>query len=469
MYLPCPHCRRIFQIDPGLIQTEVVRLRCPACGGRFVLQKKEYVRLPEACTDQPPREALGLSAPGGLSVREAGERDEPREPPDIDNGPADKRKKASGSDDPKGAWPFRPAASGVLWLLLPAFGLLLAMLGILMPVAGTDRLFPRQDGFVPSRATQHLAVPSPPGEEQNDRAPLATDPMSLSLLLGLGMTDPCQEASLASEPGQEESREARLCRLYPYWICFLSAPPSAEKSTCQADSVFSETSEALRSGGLCAEAHAFLAAYYIHKRVADRSLSCLEEARRGSDGRVWQKWVEVLYALQIDKDHARAEALLVNLLEDFPDFQLGRYVLARIQVEREQYERARNTLEALPDSVPLRAELAGIRQSLASIEASSYYSAERASGLLSLARSFASLGEAGTAEALLRRVLDGMPGRLAAPEEKAAFLELGRLQESRGDKEGAYSSYQSALRIDPLCQEARKNIQRLTAAGPKSS
>jgi len=469
MYLPCPHCRKIFQIDPGLIQTDVVRLRCPACGGRFLLQKKDHVRLPAAGTDQRPREFPSLSAPGGLSMWEAGQRDEPREPPDIDNGPADKRTETSGSDNPKGARPFRPAASGVLWLLLPAFGLLLALVGILMPVAGTDRLFPRHDGFVPSRATEPLAVPSPASKKQNDRAPLATDPMSLSLLLGLGMADPCQDASLAAEPGQEESREARLCRLYPYWISFLSAPSSAEKSTCQADSVFSETSEALRSGGLCTEAHAFLAAYYIHKRVADRSLSCLEEARRGPDGRVWQKWVEVLYALQIDKDLGRAEALLVDLLQDFPDFQLGRYVLARIQVEREQYEAARKTLEALPDSVPLRAELARIRQTLASLEASSYYSAERASGLLSLARSFASLGEAGTAEALLRRILDGMPGRLAAPEEKAAFLELGRLQESRGDKEGAYSSYQSALKIDPLCQEAREKIQRLTAAGPESS
>lgn len=469
MYLPCPHCRRIFQVDPGLIQTDVVRLRCPACGGRFLLQKNEHVRLPAAGTAQPPREAPGLSTSDCLSVQEAGRCDELCEPPDTGAASPGKRSEASGSDNPKSVQSFRPQASGVLWLLLPAFGLLLAMLGILMPVAGTDRLFPRHEGFVPSGSTHHLTVPSLPGKEQHAHAPLSRDPMSLSLLLGLGLADPCQEASFAAEPVQEESREARLCRMYPYWISFLSAPLSAEKSTCRADSVFSETGEALRSGGLCAEAHAFLAAYYIHKRIADRSLSCLEEARRGVEAKVWQKWVEVLYALRIEKDPGRAEVLLVDLLKDFPDFQLGRYVLARIQVEREQYGSARETLEALPESVPLRAELTKIRQTLAGIEGSSYYSAERASGLLSLARSFASLGEAATAETLLRRVLDGMPGRLTAPEEKAAFLELGTLQESRGDKEGAYNAYQSALKIDPLYREAREKIQRLTATAPESS
>lgn len=467
MYLPCPHCRKIFRVDPGLLQADAVRLRCPACSGRFLVQKNEHIRLPGAGTVLSSCETGDFAAPSSSSVRERRRPDEPCAPSVGPGSPGRKEDTPGSGDRAENTSRFRPP-SGVLWLLLPAFGLLLAMVGILMPVAGTDRLFLRQDGFVPSEARQERTMPNPASQEHKDRSAPETDPMGLSLLLGLGLVDPCQ-AAIAAEPGKEESREARLCRLYPYWICFLSAPSSAGKSACQVDVVFSETAEALRSNSLCAEAHAFLAAYYIQKRVADRGQSCLEEARKAGRGCIWPKWAEVLYALRIDKDEARAEALLVDLLKDFPGFPLGRYCLARLQIERERYDQARQTLDALQESGPQQTELAGIRQTLDSIETSSYYSAERAAGLVSLARSFSSLGEAETAERLLRRVLEGMPGRLPPSEEKAAFIELGGLQENRGDKEGAYGSYRNAIQIDPLCTEAKERLRRLTVGGRESS
>lgn len=469
MYLPCPHCRKIFQIDPALIQADFARLRCPACGGRFILQKNDHARLPaeSAVPPTPLWEAAGFASPASASAWEDLHSDQDHGAPSCPASPGREQTLQSGerSDDTRR---FRPPF-GVLWLLLPAFGLLLAMVGILMPVAGTDRLFPRQDGFVTNATTHEPAKSSQSSREQKTLMRFATDPMSSSLLLGLGMADPCQ-ADSDGAPGPEESGEGRLCRLYPYWISFLSAPPSAAgTSACQPDSVFSETTEALRKGGLCADAHAFLAAYYIQKRVADRGQNCLQDARRAGNGSVWQRWVEVLYALRIDQDTARAEALLADLLKDFPDFLLGRYYLAKIQIEREQYESARETLASRPELGTPQTELVKIRRTLEGLEASSYYSAKRAAGLLSLARSFAALGETETAEKLFRRVLDGMPGRLAASEEKAAFFELGSLQEKRGDKEAAYSSYQNALKIDPRCPEVRERIQRLTSEGRESS
>lgn len=469
MYLPCPHCRKIFQIDPALIQADFARVRCPACGGRFILQKNENTRLPAASA--VPATPLWEPAPPGAaataSARESRHTDQGHGAASCPASPGREQALQSGERSEE-TRRFRPPF-GVLWLLLPAFGLLLAMVGILMPVAGTDRLFPRQDGFVPNATTQEPAKSSQSSREQKTLMLPATDPMSSSLLLGLGMADPCQ-ADFDGEPGLEESAEARLCRLYPYWISFLSAPLSAAgTSACQPDSVFSETTEALRREGLCAEAHAFLAAYYIQKRIADRGQNCLEEARKAGNGSVWQRWVEVLYALRIDQDTAQAEALLADLLKDFPDFLLGRYCLARIQIEREQYESARETLASLPELGTPQTELVKIRRTLEGLQSSFYYSAERAAGLLSLARSFAALGETETAEKLFRRILDGMPGRLAASEEKAAFFELGSLQEKRGDKEAAYSSYRNALKIDPRCPEVRERIQRLTSEGRESS
>jgi len=63
------------------------------------------------------------------------------------------------------------------------------------------------------------------------------------------------------------------------------------------------------------------------------------------------------------------------------------------------------------------------------------------------------------AQDLYRWVLEEMPDRLPKDERMAAYCELGRIYENRGDNSSAYDSYRNALEIDPAFPAAREGIK----------
>lgn len=472
MHLPCPHCRKTFRVDKERIRTGSAWLKCPACSGRFLVQKSLDPRAGASrgtsLLDLAPAPGSGLPAAvltgAGLSL-EAG---------------AAGLMGAGTPEDRKN----RPA--NALWLLLPAFGLLLAFMGILMPVArqgaedparqvsdmahrqAVERAAPQVNPVNPATAGISLQDPRAPFRLDLDAARGEVTAPRISLLLGVGLVNPCQVNLILQDQGAGRHGQTELRELYPYWIAHLSSE-RLSRGFCPADPVFLAASEAMQHSTLCADGYAFLAAYYIQRRVPDRSQTLLEEARRLSSGGLWVRWVEFLYYLRILEDRPNAGVLLQDLVAAAPDFPLARYFLAKMQIQAEDYEKADESFSLLQRLCPRRPMFGDFRQALSSIIQSSYYSSERAAGLLSLSRSFDALGEQFAAEELLRMVLERMPGRLAVKEEKAAYFELGRLREDRGDPEGAYESYLNALKLDPLSPEARKKIEDLLARGRETS
>ena len=470
MHLPCPHCKETFRIDPAGIPTRAARLKCPACGGLFRLQNSLDPQVDpnrSSCSSRlAPSPTFGNGEPAPATAAGSGAAGAA-----IETGLSTK----GGLSGEAGGPEFRKnRSSAKLWLLLPAFGLLIAAMGILMPAArpgteGTDqkayqsvRRPPAElESTGPGPLDPRMPVSNPAGDKKQ---PTASD---LSLFLGMGMADPCQVTQALREP-TAPLQKGDACRGYPYWIAYLSSEKPAQRS-CPIDAIFSETSQALGNQSLCAEGYAFLAAYYVQKRIADRSQKFLEEARQRSAGGLWVKWVEVLYSLRILQDKENAGVLLKDLVAGFPDFTLARYFLAKLQVQDEDYDEAEGSFAALQGRHPDQTEFREIRDALTSLRQASSYSTQRAAGLLILSRSFLSLQEFGFAETILVRVMEGMPGRLSEEDQKTGFLLLGRLHELRGDKEGAYNSYQEALRIDPRFPDARKRLEELLGKNKEHS
>ncbi|MEW6441745.1 MAG: tetratricopeptide repeat protein [bacterium] len=479
MLLPCPCCKESFRFDEGKIRAGRARLKCPACGGLFLLQNPRQPSLQPSwfgpAGSRPEAAAAAASVPDAepMVAAEAA-ASEPAFPCPaglgLPSGPEPAVRKAR-----------RLRAAAALWILAPVCGLLLAVLGILMPVTWKSSVRPGQalhekDERQPAGARSESmgADPQKTNSYSSESGPSLLDPErpgpaahSVYLLLGMGAAHPCKTlAGLEQNPVQADWGKA--CTLYPYWIAFLSSESQADLP-CSIDSLFSTATEAVRNPGPCPEALAFLTAYYVQKKVPDRSQAYLDEARQLAPNHPWVRWTEALFHLRISGDRQKGEALLKEVVEELPDFQLARYLLAKAHIRAEEYQKAEEMLVGLSGSYPQYQPIGQIRTSLASIVQSPYYSQTKAYALLQTGKAFLSLQEYPMAEELFRRVLEGMPGKLSSEEEKTAFLELGRLCELRGDKEGAYRSYQDALRVDPMFPEPLKRIQSLLHGGEKAA
>ena len=152
-----------------------------------------------------------------------------------------------------------------------------------------------------------------------------------------------------------------------------------------------------------------------------------------------------------------------------PDLPLAEYLLAASYVGLDAYGKAIPLFRLLAETFPEQTAFSNARTSLAGLAQAPYYSTDKAKGLLDLSRAFMALRDLPMADRLCRIVLEEMPGRLEKQDRKAAYFELGRIHETRGDLEGAFGLYRQALTIDPHYRAARERIERLMAGRPPAS
>ena len=65
------------------------------------------------------------------------------------------------------------------------------------------------------------------------------------------------------------------------------------------------------------------------------------------------------------------------------------------------------------------------------------------------------------AERLLREYVQKAPKRTGYPRYATAHEWLGRMYESKGEKESAAKEYRTALELDPKAKSARESLKRL--------
>ena len=175
----------------------------------------------------------------------------------------------------------------------------------------------------------------------------------------------------------------------------------------------------------------------------------------------WVKLVEALYYHLISQNREHAAQALESLCGQSPVSPLAHYLLAGLYIRKEEYEKAIPSALFLFQEFPEQKHFLLIQKSLFGIQKASYYSPERARGLLALGKTFVALKDNVMAEHLYQKALKQMSSRFPAEEQKAAYFELGRIYEWRGDHNNAYASYRSALRIDPSFLDARQRIQAI--------
>ncbi len=175
----------------------------------------------------------------------------------------------------------------------------------------------------------------------------------------------------------------------------------------------------------------------------------------------WVRIAEVLYYQRVLQDREKAEEILHEIVGDPSVSVLSRYLLTCIYISKGEFDKAGEFFEPLVRSYPRQVHFQRIQETLSSTQDASYFSPERARGILELGVSFAAMRDYVMAEELCREVLREMPDRLSVEEKKTAYLELGRIHEIRGDKMKASVSYHSALRLDPQFSEAKQRIRTL--------
>ncbi len=453
MVLPCPHCKKRFKLSPDRLPAGAAKLKCPACKGVFVVDTSPLrsVEAPnrEPATPGPPVEC-GPQDPPTPAVSEAeapGERKSRRER--------------------------RPSA---MWLLLPASGLLVALLGILAPTVWEEPATSATQTAKGESTAVSVSSPPPFSEQaeevtkkaatslqhakeqgvQSDRTRPPYTYRSMWPFSPLGKQKSCEYL----EKNKDEWRGKKAgdrSDFYAPWIAYLSLESSSTPA-CDLEAVFRSATEAIGKGELCGRGYAFLSAYYSYKRVLDRSRSFLEEALQLSPEDPWVRLMEgVVYKRDL-RDLEEAARTLDDLLREEPSFSLAQYHLAKIYVEEEEYSKAKGLFLLLEKAFPGQRGFMRIRQSLEGIESVPYYSVERAKGLLKVSRALTDLMDYPLAGRLCREVLEDTPGTLPKAEKTSAFYDLGRISEITGDKETAFSCYQKALRIDPFYRDARERI-----------
>jgi len=405
-----------------------------------------------------------------VDAKEPVSRDEQEAaPPEIPEYPFPEEADYGPEPTPKPGWkiPRLPA----LWVLS---AVLLAAAGLLLTVAwngtGTEDRN-REVSVMPDPETLHEAL----YETQDRKAAGGSPEIRLSdpddkewgalvrLIHPFSGADAGETCKALLDLQQRlEKKDPDSCSVYPPWIAYLAVENSTRPSSaCNAEAPYNTAVRGIREGALCAWGNAYLAAYYAHKKIADRSLSFLQDAIHQAPLDPWVRIAEALYYQRVLQDRETAEEILHGLIEEPPVSALSCYLLACLFIRNGEYQQASRVFEPLVRSFPGQPQFRRIRDALSSAQQAPYHSAGRARGMLDLGRAFAAMNDYGMTEELCREVLQEMPDRLTLEEKKTAYLELGRIQEIQGNKRKASASYHSALRLDPQFSEAKQRIRTL--------
>jgi cytochrome c-type biogenesis protein CcmH/NrfG len=248
--------------------------------------------------------------------------------------------------------------------------------------------------------------------------------------------------------------------MYPHWIEYLILE-DASSPLCEVEPGFLAASESLQNDALCAQGQAFLAAYYLEKRLIQRSQSYLDQALREAPDDPWIKLVEAVVHERAYYDDQQAIRILAELARQQPAFRVVRYLLGKAYIRQGKYREANASFELLKENAPGQVAFWRIRRALFSLEKASGDSVEQAEALLALGRAFATLRDHTMAQDLYRWVLEEMPDRLPRGDRIAAYCELGQICEKKGDTNGTYQAYRNALQVDPKCTAAREGLRSL--------
>ena len=297
-----------------------------------------------------------------------------------------------------------------------------------------------------------LRCPQPSGQPENPIARAfwtsTSDPKA-----------PC-DTLLRSQAELSETEDQDTCQIYPLWIAYLILE-TAQAPVCDLEPTFSLAADALQRETLCGPGHAFLCTYYLKKGLLDRSQSFLDHALRQAPDDPWVRLVEAVFYEQAYYDDQRAISILAGLSRQHPSFSLVRYILGKAYIREEEYREANRAFESLKEDATGQIAFWRIRRALSSLEQTADQGEENAEAILTLSRAFTALKDYPMAQDLYRWVLEEMPGRLPKQERIAAYCELGRIYENRGDNSSAYDAYRNALEIDPDFPAAREGIKAL--------
>jgi len=471
MLLPCPHCKRRFKLSPERIPAGAAKLKCPACKGYFVVDTSPLRWVPnsvsEPATAHPPRISTAEDQPT------EGSREIP--PKMVPPG-------AAGSTEPGKRRRVNRSTWTALLLLLPAFALLVALVGVMVPVVwkipsvAVQKGEPSASCTLPSPAAVRtsneaeegkVALESKIKEQRLAQASKAPTYRSMWPFSPVEKGQGC--AYLAQLQGkQPEKKASDPCSLYSPWIAYLILE-SSSKPVCNLEAVFGTATEAIRKRKLCGCGYAFLTAYYSYKKVLDRSRSFLEQALQLSPDDPWVRLVEAVVHERDFRDSEKAIRMLNSLLREKGSFSLAQYQLAKLYIAKEKYGKAHDLFLLLEQAFPEQPGFMRVQKSLASIEDVPYYSADMARGLLKVSRALSDLMDYPLAGQIYRKVLEEMPGTLARAEQKSALYDLGRISEITGDTETAYNCYQKALRIDPFYRDARERMGSILKGNAQTS
>ncbi len=365
----------------------------------------------------------------------------------------------------------------LFWTLVPACCLLLALSGILLsgpwmstraPELSASRVDIGTEAPLSSSVSSHPEVSRhqeaqhrAPGDQTSllslqPENPIArafwapnSDPKTACDTLHLSQTELC------------ETEDQGTCRIYPLWIAYLILE-TAPTPVCELEPTFSRAADALQSETLCAPGHAFLSAYYLKKGLLDRSQSFLDQALRQAPDDPWVKLVEAVFYEQAYYDDRRAISILAGLSRQHPSFSLVGYILGKAYIREEEYREANAAFESLKEDATGQIAFWRIRRALSSLELiPPDQGVEKAEAILTLSRAFTALKDYTMAQDLYHLILEEIPDRLPKGERTAAYCELGRIYENRGDNSSAYDAYRNALEIDPEFPAAREGIKDL--------
>lgn len=440
MLLPCPHCRRQFNVRRERLPSGRPKVKCPACEGVFVLNLEPSSAAPQENT-APMDSRFGGN---DLTARYALDRERPR--------------------------------FLLFWTLVPACCLLLALSGILLsgpwmnnraPELSASKVEPGTEAPLSSSVSSHPEVSRhqegqhrapgdpmpPPGGQPENPVPRAfwtptSEPKTTCDTLLLSQAELC------------DTEDQGTCRIYPLWIAYLILE-TAPTPVCDLQPTFSLAADALQRETLCGPGHAFLCAYYLKKGLLDRSQSFLDQALRQAPDDPWVKLVEAVFHEQAYYDDQKEISILAGLSRQHPSFPLVGYVLGKAYIREEEYTKANAAFESLKEDTAGQIAFWRIRHALSSLEQTADQGEEKAEAILTLSRAFTALKDYTMAQDLYRWVLEEMPGKLPEEERMAAHCELGSIYKNRGDNSSAYNSYRNALEIDPKFPAAREGIKDL--------
>lgn len=463
MFLPCPHCKRRFKLSPDRIPARATKLRCPSCKGLFVVDTSPLRRVPPPAPRPVSQQLSPDGTPKETPTPASGNNQKPREGPSHKRGPS----------------------AAALWVLLPASGLLVALIGFLAPFAWmtptasvhrTAQRGPSASCALPSPSFDLASKGAPEAKsvrqtkQEEPRPAQNQDPRTYQSMWPFSPVEKQRSCEYLAQLG-DEARAKQADdpdSLYAPWIAYLTLETSSSPA-CDLETAFRISTDTIAKRKLCSRGYAFLAAYYSYKRVLDRSRSFLEEALQASPKDPWVRLVEGVVHERDLRDNEEAVRILSDLLREEPSFALAQYHLARIYLKEEEYGKAKDLFSRLEKAFPRQQGFMKIRESLAVIEHVPYYSVERAKGLLEVSRALSGMMDYPLAGHLCRTVLEDMPDTLPRAEKKSAFYDLGRISEITGDRETAFACYQNALRIDPFYRDARERIGSILKGDAQTS